>query len=122
MTEPQRQDESDARTTWWQPKDHTRVSIPQRFEETRDQELHAIVIPLKKIYDAILLPDGSRAIDHGADIDGCTIASPVTNANDRSAALREPIRVTVMLRGYESLEFNVLPNEPIFPRTMTPSK
>jgi hypothetical protein len=71
--------------------------------------LRGISVPLATIQDAVLLPNGSRAVDHKAQIAACFHGVEGTTDD----ALGKPILVSATLAGYKVLSFQFLPGEPV---------
>lgn len=101
--------------------DGTNVNVDARYGADRTHIFHAASVPMAPIHDAVRMPDGTRALDHGASFyTSCKarLVAPyeIFDARDHR------VMIDVSLFGYEKLHFEIVPDEPIAHRALEVSK
>lgn len=85
---------------------HNRVDVELEFQAPGTHVLRGVLLPIGPIHDAVLMPDGTRAIDHGAKFD-IRSRAVLAKAGDAFRPRDVPVHVTVTLLGHDELKFVV---------------
>ena len=94
------------------------VELFATCEAERDHVYRAVSVPVAPVHDAVLLPDGSRAIDHDKADFKIRCFAKLANPFQVFDARDHVVCVKVALEGFVPLKFHVTPGGPIEARTL----
>ena len=102
--------------------DRTPVEFIHYHRPGPDRTYAVLSVPMAPIREAVLLPDGRRALEAGATLRVRCEPLVVTKATPADAWRTIPLSVTVWLYGYEPLRFDYGLGKKLTPRVMRPKK
>ena len=100
------------RTYHFQLEARSSVHVELKFVQEGPHVYQALSVPIGSIHDAVILPDGGRAVDDGARIEAsctATLAEPYKVFDPRD----HRVLVKVYMTGYEHRRFWFVPGDPI---------
>ncbi|MCZ6572109.1 MAG: hypothetical protein O7C98_02960 [Planctomycetota bacterium] len=100
--------------------DRNEVRLTHYHASGGDRTYVGLSVAIGPIRDAILLPDGRKAVDAGAELKAACAAVQRTEATAPDIWRTLPIRVTVNLKGHEELEFEHRLGRKLTPRVLKP--